>query len=263
MDRSFLSQPKVAAAAREFVCVRLATYENSTEASFLQKICPTWSGQVENTAFTILTPDGSKQLVRGSRSARDTFDDADHMARTMTRIAGWYPKQKAPSTPAVDLPTVTGVRLAIDVAACDNQPLVLFQRSPSGQGKALVDNLKALAWSDQFRGRFIYAEFADAGELSSVEGPKANAGIFVLQPDRFGQKATVIARVNADASAAAVAAGLQKGLSLHRPAKETFKDHIRDGHQQGAFWQTAIPVTDPMEQKARERGRDRRDPGGP
>jgi hypothetical protein len=260
MDRSFLSQPKVVAALREFVCVRLATYENGTEARFLQEICPTGSGQLENTAFTILTPDGKKQLVRGSRSARDTFDDADHMAETMNRIAGWYPRQKAQSTLVPDVPTVASVRLAIDVAACDNQPLVLFQRGPSTQGNGLVDKLKVLAWTEEFRGRFIYAEFGDASELSSVEGTEANVGLFVIQPDRFGQKATVLAGVTADASAAAVADGLRKGLALYRPALETFKDHIRAGHQHGAFWQTAIPVTDPMEQKARERGRSRQGP---
>src|SRR5262245_48653173 len=90
MDRSFLSQPEVIAAARQFVCVRLATYEDATEAELLKSICPTGSGELENTVFAILSPDGQRQLVRGARSAREAFDDARHMAQTMSRIAGWY-----------------------------------------------------------------------------------------------------------------------------------------------------------------------------
>ena len=69
MDGSFLSQPKVVAAARQFVCVRLTTYENKAEAGFLKAICPTGSGELENTVFTILAPDGKRQLARASRSA--------------------------------------------------------------------------------------------------------------------------------------------------------------------------------------------------
>ena len=36
---------------------------------------------------------------------------------------------------------------------------------------------------------------------------------------------------------------------------DTVLFHVRAGHLEGIFWQTAIPVTDPMELMARERGR--------
>jgi hypothetical protein len=255
MDRSFLSQPKVIVASADFVCIRLTTYENADEAKFLKRIAPTGSGQLENTVFTILSPDGKKQLVRGSRSARETFDDADHMAATMKRIAAWYPKQKGASSAVPDLPIVATVRLGIDVAACDNQPLVLLRSDSSSQRRALVDKVKQLAWTEEFRGRFVYAVASSAAETQGISGAESGSGLLVLQPDRFGQSASRLANAAADASASELANVLRKGLALHRPATETFADHVHDGHRQGVFWETVIPVSDPMEQRARERGR--------
>src|SRR5271156_4216622 len=107
MDRSFLSKPAVIAASRQFVNIRLTTYENATEAKFLKTICPTGSGQLENTVFAILAPDGKRQLTRASRSPREAFDDAADMARAMNRIAAWYRPKNAGSVP--DLPTVANV----------------------------------------------------------------------------------------------------------------------------------------------------------
>src|SRR4051812_12431801 len=97
MDRSYLSQPEVIAASRAFVCVRLATYEDEEEGKFLKAFQVTRSGELENTVFTILAPDGKKQLARASRSARGTFGDADRMAATMKRITGEIPGKQTPA----------------------------------------------------------------------------------------------------------------------------------------------------------------------
>src|SRR5947209_110531 len=91
MDRSFLSRSEVIAASRAFVCVRLMTYENQEEADFLKSFLVTRSGELENTVFAILAPDGQQRLVRGSRTAKQTFRDAEQMAETMNRLARTYP----------------------------------------------------------------------------------------------------------------------------------------------------------------------------
>src|SRR5262245_45355514 len=88
MDRSFLSQSDVIAASRAFVCVRLTTYEDEQEGAFLKAFNVTRSGELENTVFTVLSPDGKRQLARASRGANHTFGDAARMARTLQRIAG-------------------------------------------------------------------------------------------------------------------------------------------------------------------------------
>src|SRR5690242_4469475 len=122
MDRSFLSRPEVVAASREFVCVRLATYEDRDEASFLKTQARTRSGDLENTVFTVLSPDGKKQLVRGSRGTRQLYADAKEMAGDLSRIA----RRFTPKAGTESLPLVANVRLAVDIAAADNQPLVVL-----------------------------------------------------------------------------------------------------------------------------------------
>src|SRR3954466_11005638 len=113
MDRSFLSQAEVIAAARAFVCVRLATYEDRDENDFLKTFHVTRSGEVENTVFTILSPDGKKQLAHASRGAGQTFGDAPRMAATMKAISA-----TSGATPWTDaaLPAVANVRLAVNIA---------------------------------------------------------------------------------------------------------------------------------------------------
>src|SRR3954452_19175867 len=119
MDRSFLSQSDVVAAARNFVCVRLMTYESGVEGEFLKAFNVTRSGELENTVFTILAPDGVRPLVRSSRSCKGTFRDAAHMAESMAKIAATNPGIKDING-LPELPTVPTVRLGVNVAACDN-----------------------------------------------------------------------------------------------------------------------------------------------
>src|SRR4051794_5498010 len=88
MDRSFLSQPEVIAASRRFVRVRLTTYEDREENDFLKALWVGRSGEVENTLFTLLAPDGKRTLVRPARSARHAFANAEDMAAALNRIAG-------------------------------------------------------------------------------------------------------------------------------------------------------------------------------
>src|SRR5260221_4186552 len=90
MDRSFLSQPQVIAAARELVCVRLTTYEDEDENKFLKAFNITRSGEVENTTVAVLSPDGQRLLTRAGRGTRQVFGDAAGMATTLTRIVGQY-----------------------------------------------------------------------------------------------------------------------------------------------------------------------------
>ena len=89
MDRSYLSDPAVVEASRAFVCARLLTYEDAEEAALMRRLLP-GRGSV-NTAFTILAPDGDRQLVRAGRSPRMAFGSARMMAAELRRIAERFP----------------------------------------------------------------------------------------------------------------------------------------------------------------------------
>jgi hypothetical protein len=253
MDRSFLSQPEVIAASRRFVCIRLTTYENQEEGRFLMSLQHTRSGQLENTTFALLAPDGKRQLVRASRSARHGFADSEELAETMTRIARTF-QTKAAAEAQAELPKVANVRLAVDVAACDNRPLVVLFAPDESTRQSLEERVRSLAWSQAFLGRFIYVATSAAKDLSIIEGADARAGMLVVQADRFGLKGKVLDRARAGASAAELAVHLRQGLARYNGDDKIFRRHVQAGHQLGMFWETIFPVTDPMERQARERG---------
>jgi hypothetical protein len=255
MDRSFLSRPEVIAASQDFVCVRLATYESAPEAEFLTALAQTGSGELENTVVTILSPDGKRQLVRGARSPRQVFANAGQMAQTMNRIAARYRAGMQIDWAIADLPAVADVRLAIDIAACDGQPLVILFAKDKKVRTDLSENMKSLAWSDEFRGRFVYVKTSEPEDLEKIRGVEPQEGVVVAQSDRFGLSGAALSQVPASAPRGALADGLRKGINLYQPVQESFSDHVRAGRLAGILWDTKVPVTDPMERLARQRGR--------
>lgn len=258
MDRSFLSQPEVIDASRKFVCIRLLTYEDRREADFLKTLFLGGSGDLENTLFTMLSPDGKRPLIRPSRSARHSFGSAAEMVQTMNRIATQHQARNTEGTP--ELPKIATVRLALDVSACDNQPLaVLFARDPSTLQR-LETAVQKLAWSEDFLGQLTYVATSAPADLKAIEGASPVGGLLIIQTDRFGLRGKVLAQVAEDSSPVALAKAMRTGIRLYQPIEKTLPNHIRDGHHGGVFWDTQIPVTDPMERHAREQGRQRPPP---
>jgi hypothetical protein len=250
MDRSFLSQPEVIAASRAFVCVRLATYEDPFEAKLLQGIARTGSGELENTAFCLMSPDGKTKLIRGARGIERVYSTPKAMVDGMARIVAEYQPKSVPAA----LPLAANARLALDIAAADDQPLVVILGKDEASRARLKERVAALAWKDGFIGRFVYTS-AWAKELAGVEGMKIESGVIVIRPDKFGMKGNAIAQVEAGATTNQIAETLRKAIAEFKPESKTFQSHVREGQRQGVFWETQIPVSDPMERAARERGR--------
>ncbi len=250
MDRSFLSQPSVIEASRRFVCVRLATYESKEEAELLKSIFIGRSGELENTAFAILSSDGKRQLVRSGRSPSFAFGGpinfaAGQMASSMNRIADLYAKQSDTSADDLGLPLLKDFRLALNVASCDNQPLIVSFADDKTQLAEIESALTPLAWSNGFIGQFQYASVTKRAELESVRGLKLESGLAVIQPDGFGVSGDVIAQVRPGAATAELKDALNLAIVFHQKhAKET-SEQIRRARQLGIEWKTQIPVTDP------------------
>ncbi len=257
MDRSFLSRAEVIAASRKFVCIRLTTYENQEESEFLKSLWVNRAGDLENTVFTLLSPDGKRPLVRPSRSMDHAFADAGQMAETMDRIAGEYGKLRDAGTSVPPLPLVNGVRLAVNVAACDNRPLLVVYAEDDAARKSLIEKVAPLAWSNEFIGRFVCVAAPSAKELGMMNGT-VKPGVLVVEPDAYGLKGMVLEQVGAGESAERIAESMRTGLSRHQRREKEFREHVQQGKQAGIFWETLLPVTDPWEKMARERGRERK-----
>jgi hypothetical protein len=247
MDRSFLSRPAVIDASRAYVCVRLATYEDEKEAEFLKGLVKTRSGELENSSFAILDSDGKKKLTRSGRGPRRLYADADELAQDLDRLAKPFAEKATPAA----LPVVANVRLALDIAAADNLPLVILVR----EGKALRDSVASLAWGKEFVGRFTFVVADSDKDLGRVSGTKPKAGLLVVEPDQFGLAGKVLAQASAEASPAEVRVALRKGVESFARKPVADRSHIRQGREANVFWKTPIPVTDPEEAQARRKGR--------
>jgi len=237
MDRSYLSDSAVVAASRNFVCVRLATYEDKAEGEFLESIFRGRSGQLENTVFCILAPDGKTRLVRAGRSPHMSFrgalDESEReMAAQMKKIAATYESTRGERK----LPVLKDLRLAINVASCDGLPLAIVV------GKANAQAVTKLAWDKKYAGQLLWVTAQDVKTLKQIKGIDAKAAVVIVQPDSYGQKATLLAQAT-DAAKAATA--LDAALKKHRSASKDPRNHIRQGRQNGVHWETEIPVTDP------------------
>jgi hypothetical protein len=252
MDRSFLSQTEVIKASRSFICVRLATYEDEAEAKLLKGLTRTGSGELENSVVAVLSSDGKRHLARSGRSPRNIAWSATGLGKALDKIVKDNPSKSAPSS----LPLVANVKLAVNVASCDNLPLVVLHAGTPKERRELEAAVARLAWKPAFVGRFTYASADGAKALKGVPGGKS--GLTVVQPSKFGTDGKALVNVSVGSDEKQLLAALEKGLKLHKRDNKTFRNHVREGHLEGVFWETPTPVTDPMEKAARERGRRKR-----
>ena len=246
MDGSYLFQPEVIAASRNFVCARLISYEDKDEAEFLKAVSRTASGELENSSFGMVAPDGKTKLLFAGRVIRSTYADSIAMAEGMNKIMEKF----TPKAEISALPLTATVRIGLDVAASDTQPFVLILAADQDKRAALEAELARLAWTPAFVGRFIYASTADAKSLAAIEGLKDGSSVFVIQPDKFGLKGKVLAQTG---SIKDIPNTLTSGAKDFVREEKDLRTQITAGRRLGIFWDTKIPVTDPGEAAARDR----------
>ena len=182
MDRSFLSDEKVVAASRKFVCIRLATYEDEAEAEFLKTIYLGHSGALENTVFVLLSPDGDDNLCTPGRGPHMAFRSPRDMAAAMDRIAKKYDSKPHQPGKAI-LPEMKDVRLGVNVGACDGLPTVICFSEDKKQLQEMKSRLAPLALSDDLAGKFVFASSLDKKELAAVKvKTDRDSGYLIVNP---------------------------------------------------------------------------------
>ena len=248
------------AAAQKFVCVRLATYESASEAKVMTNLFVGRSGQLENTTFGILSPDGKKELIPAGRGPKQMLGRragpraTTKLVSTLQEIGERYAKKAKSQTALKQLPVVANVRLALNVAACDGLPLVIAFAKDAKSLSKITAALTPLAWKLEFAGRCNYVVTTELKDLAKVAGRKLTSGVLVVQPDAFGETAKVLEEIAAGVAPKQLAKRLDSGLSAAKmPAKE-HREHVRSGRRAGKTWESEIPVTDPGAVRAGGRG---------
>jgi len=243
MDRSFLSDRNVIEASRDFVCIRLATYEDSEEAKFLEEL---YGRTLANTLVALLDSDGKTQLSRPGRHAMFSSRTMKQLLTDKYQAAG---KQRWRNK---DLPEMKSVSLAINVASCDYIPVVLAVGKDAQDLEILRKQLLPVAWQEELGGQFVFASATEDMKLRNVQGLKSNAkrGIHVLAPEAYGLYGRVVASLepgNMDLDV------FRKAIMEYKPPAKNHRTHTSFGVQMGFRWDTETPVTDQQFVRATER----------
>ena len=252
MDRSFLSNPTLIAASKNFICIRTATYEDANEAEFLRKVYSGREGQLDNTVFALLSPDGQTNLSRTGRSPQFFYRSPEAMAAAMDVLAFGY--QGNPATEITSLPVMKNVRLAVNVAACDGLPLMIVYGKDQEQLRAMEKELLPLALSEQLSGKLIYAKTCDPKEVEGIAGFNSGQfGFAVVTPDQYGVNGKSQHQWPSAIKQEQLQAGLLAFVNATSKVQKNHNQHVRAGRNQGIYWETEIPVEDKMSQRAMQR----------
>lgn len=265
MDESFLSDTQVVRASRNFVCIRLATYEDRQEAEYLREVFTGRSGELENTVFAMMNPAADEYLVRPGRGPNFAFRSAAEMAEEMERISKQFPGNASVLASELPVPQMKNFRLALNVASCDGLPLVVVllpdsepTRKAHGsrpKNPALsASSISQLAYQKPLAGCFHYYVTSDADELKDIEGFAGQPGICLVQPDDYGTHGVVKYQWPGGAELSEVSKALSEFATNSTKAAKIHRRHVIQGRQAGRIWETEVPVTDPQAIRAQQAG---------
>ncbi len=266
MDRSFLSDANVVAASRDFVCIRLTTYEDQAEADFLRTIYVGKSGGLENTTFAILSADGKTKLTKTGRAPFHEYRNSRSMAAGMQEIAKSNNVQPETMFTDTKLPFTKNLEIGLNVAASDGLPLVVIVAEDEKQLNALAGNALAAAWSKSVAGQFVYAAVLDQDQLKPITGRVTNSGtkqvadenwngILIVEPDQFGVSGKVLATLALDSDSEAIHKAFNEAIASYPHKVHDHQAHVKLGIELGLDWESEIPETDPESLRAKERAR--------
>jgi len=258
MDRSFLSNDTLIKASQKFVCIRLATYEDKKETAFLTKIYTGRSGELENTVFCLLTPDGKQPLSRAGRSPNFSFHSPSNLADEIVALSAKYPAKPVKANSSPVFPKIKNFRLGLNVASCDNLPCVVIIGKDKQEVEKTQAKLNEVIWSDEIAGRFVFCSTTKIDDLKDIQDAEGKtiqitAGILAIQPGTYGIDGTVLEAIKLDLDAKELGGKLISIAKAFEFKGKNHSQHVRSGNRQGIQWETEVPVTDPDSIRAMER----------
>ena len=177
-------QKPVVKASREWICIRLLTYESEAEYQFMEELLGVQKGTLPNTVFCMLAPDGKTRLSRPSRSP-SVFRTPENLATQMQRLAAGY-KSSVPDSFVAPIPLIDRVDLALNVAASDNRPLIVAYHSNTDGLNTILNSVKHVIWEPEFIGQFMIAATTQPEDLKPLSGGTGAPGLYVIEPDEYG-----------------------------------------------------------------------------
>lgn len=240
---------------RQFVCVRLDSYENEQTIATVREL---QDGALVNTSVAVFAPDGRTKLTPKSRSLRGAVGSRS-VEDGLRKIARLFPGRNL-DEPA-HTPDFSSVREAVNVAACDGRPLVLAWAKDESDRKSVEAELRALAWSPEFVGR-VHWDLSIGEDFREYvpNGLDGERGVTIVQSEPFGRTAEVIGAIDLDLSLEDQRWVLRRAIEHFESSFEklSYQEHVQQGNRLGVHWEEAIRMGDRDDGPGSDRSRRRR-----
>jgi len=244
------AQKEFIEASREFVCVRLESYESEEHQKMVRSFL---NGRFENTAFCLLAPDGETRLsgtgrspaqgLRQGRGNRGRGAGHEGVVEAMEKVSGNY-RPKGAYEGAV-LQDFHSFRQGLNVASGD-QRLLLYVVAPEDDREKLRTSLRPLMSDGEIVGKF-HADFAenepDAKWREVVKGERGKTGFFVIKADTFGQTGNVMEELPLESDLEELkSALLRANTSFARTEKrKIYREHVAEGRRERVYFENGVP----------------------
>lgn len=233
-------------ASRNFVCVRLETYESKEHEALIRKL---YGGKYTNTVFCVLAPDGETKLTRAHRAPGIVLgngrpgqgDSTEKVVQSMAKILEEYPP-KGDAAQAV-LQDFNSYKQGLNVASSDQRLLIVVAGEKQETAKPALQ--KVLNGKEMI-GRF-HLDFVDAEvdkELAIKPKDKVVAdGIMIIQPDQYGQVGTLLKALPLTATDSEIAAALTRANQQYAEVEQrkNYYEHVKQGRADGIDYANVIP----------------------
>ncbi|MEM9080574.1 MAG: hypothetical protein AAGC74_07790 [Verrucomicrobiota bacterium] len=211
------------------------------------------NGRFENTAFCVLAPDGKTRLSgtgrgphqalagprRGRPDGGGRSTENDSVINELESISKRY--RERGKTKDQTLQDFHSFRQALNVASGDQRLLIIASEKNAHTNA----NLKAVLNRDNVMGRFHIDTLAasDHDWTNAVSDEKGKSGLFIIRPDSFGQKGTVLAQLPLTASSSDILSALGKANATYAKTenRKVYSDHIRQGRRTGVYFENEMP----------------------
>ncbi|MGI9243109.1 MAG: hypothetical protein ACR2RV_20090 [Verrucomicrobiales bacterium] len=213
------SQKEFLEVSRNFVCVRLDTYENNEHQRMVADLL---GGKERNTAFVALAPDGKTHLSEAGRSPR-SLGGKRGVLPGLRRIGDSYePKAKVGNAVLQDLHSL---KQALRTGAADQRLLVCLAM-PAGSTIVEEKLMREVFNDEDVRGRVHFDVLGeeDHETWTKVGEGTTEPGFYVVRPGTYGLTGKIIATIPLGSSAGELETAVLKANREHA-ASEKRKDH--------------------------------------
>ncbi len=259
-------------ASRDFVCIRIETYENERSEEIVRSLL---NGRFANTAFGMFDPYGKHRLSGTGRSpsqvlGRSGEDKNEKVLEAMKEIASRY-RRRGRSSGAV-LQDFLSFEQALNVASAD-QRLLVFVDADDAEIDKLSPTLKEVFGDEEIIGRF-HLDFAgeeDSKWQKSIEGAKSKPAINIIRSGKYGLDGSIEKRLplTADLEEIKTALLIENRRFNSTEERKEYSDHVMAGKRAGIKYESAIPYGEDRDgdgeadQRPQRRGKNMRREGRP